>query len=58
MAVEIGQLILRATFGPDHSDAPDTAQAAMDQALEDLRRQVLSQTREMIDETLRRQREG
>ncbi|MBU3030117.1 DUF5908 family protein [Paracoccus marinaquae] len=53
MAVEIGQLVLRATFGPAERQ-PAMAETEIEQALADLRRDLLAETREMIEDEARR----
>lgn len=56
MAVEIGQLILRGTFGPDRSDRGQmTDQSQLREAMEALRQDMLSEMQDMVRDATRRQ---
>jgi len=56
MAIEIGTLVVRGTFGParrpDTADAPDT-----EERLRALREEILAEVREMMAEAERRAKE-
>ncbi|MFV0299872.1 MAG: DUF5908 family protein [Paracoccus sp. (in: a-proteobacteria)] len=56
MAVEIAQLVLRGSFGPDQTPKPEAPPAAP-AAIQRLRRELLAEMREMIDDALRQQYE-
>lgn len=56
MAVEIGQLILRGTFGSDRSDRGQIAdQVQIREAMETLRQELLAEMQDMIRDATRRQ---
>lgn len=56
MAVEIGQLILRGTFGSDRTDRSQIAdQSQLRDAIEALRQDMLSEMQDMIRDATRRQ---
>jgi hypothetical protein len=57
MAVEIGELVLRGTFGPATTEAAPESKL-IDAKLDDLRHELLDEMREMIRELSRRAREG
>lgn len=56
MAVEIGHLVLRGTFGPNRPEVPAMAETRLQEALDELRRDLLAETRDMIEDALRRQK--
>lgn len=56
MAVEIGQLILRGTFGSDRADRTRVAdQSELREAIELLRHELLADMQDMIRDATRRQ---
>lgn len=56
MTVEIGQLILRGTFGADRPDrAPADQQADLREAMDLLRQDLLAEMQDMIQDATRRQ---
>ena len=58
MAVEIAQLVLRGSFGPDQpAPEPQEPRRTFKPALERLRRDMLAEMRDMIEDALRRQQE-
>lgn len=56
MAVEIGQLVLRGTFGPNRSE-PALPPARLEEELDALRRELRAEMRDMIEDAARRRRE-
>ncbi len=56
MAVEIGQLVLRGTFGPNRSE-PAVPQTKLEDELHELRRELRAEMRDMIEDAARRRRE-
>lgn len=56
MAVEIGQLILRGTFGSDRTDRAALAeQSELREAIEGLRRDLMTEMQDLIEAAARRQ---
>jgi len=56
MAIEIGSLVVRGTFGRPQERPDDSADRIADQ-MQRLRREILDDVREMMDDAERRSRE-
>ncbi len=57
MPVEIGSLVIKASFGSDPKDSPDGASAEISAKIARTKRELRAEMHEMIQEALRREKE-